>query len=239
MGALYRITFPNGKTYIGITTLTAEARYAKHVAAHKTMGRAVCVALREFGVDDPKLETLVIADDWGYLCDIERKAIALYGTKFPHGYNMTDGGELPSGLSEESRRKLSLAAKENPRRKGTTTSAAARQRMSESMRGRKLSAKAKANISASLIGNKYNAGRKLSEAHRKNLGDAQRKPGRPARTNGTSGHIGVSFDAANNKWRAHISTGRKTKCLGRFSDKDAAIAARLAAELVRFNGEQR
>lgn len=44
-----------------------------------------------------------------------------------------------------------------------------------------------------------------------------------------SGFRGVSFDIANNKWRASISVDGKTKNLGRFTDKKLAVLAYRAA----------
>lgn len=46
----------------------------------------------------------------------------------------------------------------------------------------------------------------------------------------TTGHIGVYWESLRNKWRADITSGKKTVCLGRFDKKDDAIAARRAAE---------
>jgi hypothetical protein len=39
----------------------------------------------------------VIANDFEYLCDLEIKAIKTFGTRYPTGYNMTDGGEGATG----------------------------------------------------------------------------------------------------------------------------------------------
>lgn len=46
----------------------------------------------------------------------------------------------------------------------------------------------------------------------------------------TTGHIGVYWEPLRNKWRADITADKKTVCLGRFDNKDDAIAARKAAE---------
>ena len=55
--------------------------------------QALQLAIKKYGADTFKLETLVIADDWEYLSDLERKAIQAYGTMAPGGYNLTIGGE--------------------------------------------------------------------------------------------------------------------------------------------------
>lgn len=46
----------------------------------------------------------------------------------------------------------------------------------------------------------------------------------------TSGHIGVCWDKARNKWESKIKCGGKTIHLGRFINFDDAVAARKAAE---------
>lgn len=55
---------------------------------------------------------------------------------------------------------------------------------------------------------------------------------RPAPKHNTSGAKGVSWDIKNQKWRAHVTVGRKFKNLGRFSKFEDAVAAHLrGAEL--------
>jgi len=54
---------------------------------------------------------------------------------------------------------------------------------------------------------------------------------RKLRNDNTSGHIGVSWDKQENKWRAFIHVNGKKKHLGFFIDKADAIAARKAAEI--------
>lgn len=49
-------------------------------------------------------------------------------------------------------------------------------------------------------------------------------------SNNTSGVVGVSWDNANSKWLTVIWADGKKKHLGRFKDKDDAIAARSVAE---------
>ena len=49
--------------------------------------------------------------------------------------------------------------------------------------------------------------------------------------NNTSGVVGVTFNRAANKWQSQIMVGEKNLHLGIFTEKDAAIAARKAAEI--------
>jgi group I intron endonuclease len=94
MGCLYRLTSPSGKAYIGITSKTADERWSVHqMRVREGRSQAIQKAIRKYGAENFKVETLVIADDWQYLCDLERKAIIAFGTRAPTGYNLTAGGE--------------------------------------------------------------------------------------------------------------------------------------------------
>ena len=114
MGCLYRIDFPNGKAYIGITMKTAEQRFKGH--CNPANGFAVHNALKKYGKSTAKLSTLVIADSWDYLRELEKKAIEAFNTLAPNGYNLTEGGEGVLGLemSESARKKMSDAKKGKP-----------------------------------------------------------------------------------------------------------------------------
>lgn len=121
MGCLYQLTSPGGKSYIGISSKSTEDRWAKHTehAFGKRNAGALYAALRKYGVESFKVKTLVIADDWDYLCEIEKRAIVAFGTKSPNGYNITDGGEGTVGriIDDEERSNISAGQKrrfENP-----------------------------------------------------------------------------------------------------------------------------
>lgn len=113
MSTLYKLTAPNGKSYIGISKKPTESRWKKHQehARGKRVAGVIYSAIRKYGADNFRVETLVVADDWNYLCDLERKAICVFGTKTPHGYNVTDGGEGTIGrlVSDEQRKNMSSA----------------------------------------------------------------------------------------------------------------------------------
>jgi hypothetical protein len=98
MGCLYMLTSPSGKSYIGITSKTAQQRFKKHVehAFGKRENGVIYSALRKYKPEGFAVKTLAIAD-WSYLVDLEQKAIVAFGTRYPKGYNMTDGGEGTPG----------------------------------------------------------------------------------------------------------------------------------------------
>lgn len=111
MGQLYKLSFPNGKAYIGITSRTMTKRLHAHSApsCDTLVGRAI----RKFGKQHVVVTILAENPDWSILCGMEISAIKNHGTKTPNGYNVTDGGEgvLGHKHSDETKRKLSKATR--------------------------------------------------------------------------------------------------------------------------------
>ena len=109
MGCLYQISFPNGKSYIGISSATAKGRFDAHCLPSNTaiVGRAI----KKYGKDAAQLKTLAIASNWEYLCELERKAITIYKARSPFGYNMTDGGDGTLGLRHSEAAKKTISEK--------------------------------------------------------------------------------------------------------------------------------
>lgn len=105
MGCLYIATSPSGKSYIGITTRTAEARFSEHVRVGTKYCKAIHAAIKQYGKKSFDVRTLVIADDWNYLCELEKRAIAAFGTFGHGGYNQTIGGDGVAELSSEAKAK--------------------------------------------------------------------------------------------------------------------------------------
>lgn len=89
---IYKIGFGKSrKVYIGMTTKTATERLKQHLKLEKN--GALKNAIIKYGKDDVKLEVLCSCDDYELLCLAEQEAIDKYKSKYPHGYNLTDGGE--------------------------------------------------------------------------------------------------------------------------------------------------
>ncbi len=103
---MYLISGPQGKQYVGITTRTPELRDLEHKTWGVRRGTSYLHrAIRKHGPDAFSMRVLVIADDWEYLCMLEKRAIVAYETKAPRGYNATDGGDGVSGMDGETREK--------------------------------------------------------------------------------------------------------------------------------------
>ncbi len=139
VGFLYRATSPSGKQYVGITSGTVEHRWRRgHVkdalrsAPREGCCRVLDSAIRKYGPESLKVETLVVAE-WSYLQELEKKAIVAFVTKAPNGYNLTDGGDGLPGIQRGSewREKLRRA------RKGKKNSAETCRKIGDALRGRK------------------------------------------------------------------------------------------------------
>lgn len=165
MGQLYRLDFPNGKSYVGITTKTAVARFKGHEESFrrvKANGPAVYRAWKKHGA--PTLVVLAIVEDED-LYETEKRAIAVYGAFAPNGYNLTEGGD-GGPMHPDVRAKMSAAAKARKRR---AHSEETRARISASTKASLATPEARARISAA---NKAR-GRASPEA-RARMSDAQK-----------------------------------------------------------------
>ncbi len=106
MGCLYAITFENGKKYIGVTKHTAEFRFNQHVRYFADRDTTLVRAIKKYGSEKCRVDTLMVSNDAVYLKEMEVRAIKVYGTLRPKGYNSTLGGNGvldPSGHSEARR----------------------------------------------------------------------------------------------------------------------------------------
>lgn len=97
MGLLYKLDFASGKSYLGITIRSAKYRFAQHRAHSKKGVTAVYKAWRKYGA--PKITVLAIVETED-LAETEIRAIRVFGTKTPNGYNMADGGNGSSGVAK-------------------------------------------------------------------------------------------------------------------------------------------
>ena len=123
-GSIYKIVFPNGKKYIGLTTTSIEQRTKEHKSAAKK-GDPKCLykAIRKYElVETLELVEIDTADTIEELCEKEIRYIIEYKSYYMNGgcgYNMTLGGEGTNGYvyTEEDKQKMSESQKkrfENP-----------------------------------------------------------------------------------------------------------------------------
>lgn len=133
MGELYRLDFPSGKSYIGVTRYTSQRRFREHKADSVRRDHLIYRAWRAHG--DPVLTVLAVIDN-DCLLATEIRAIDVFRTLTPFGYNSTIGGDISPALmphvaqkiaekargrikSEETRAKISVGNKGKKRTDAT------------------------------------------------------------------------------------------------------------------------
>jgi hypothetical protein len=103
MGVIYKLTFENGKSYIGQTIKGVEKRIKGHIHAAKS-GKggcwALCAALIEF--DYKFTHEILITTTRDKLNHYEAEFIKSHDTVYPNGYNILIGTKVPE--TEELRR---------------------------------------------------------------------------------------------------------------------------------------
>jgi hypothetical protein len=101
---LYKIeNLLNGKTYIGITS-NPKSREYQHLRKPKIESPLLSLAVGKYGKDSFNFEILVCGTK-GYIADLETKAIDLYNSITPNGYNIKPGGETGLGGYKIDKRK--------------------------------------------------------------------------------------------------------------------------------------
>ncbi len=152
-GTLYKLTFPNGKSYIGITKHSIEHRIKIHIRASRS-GRKLAIynAIRKYGEDSFKVHVLAM-DNPDNLPMLEINAIKKYGTFGVGGYNLTAGGEGTLGrsftVSEETKAKISKTTKG---RVGKPLSNETKKKLRDANIDKKASEATKKKISIALMG---------------------------------------------------------------------------------------
>lgn len=142
MAHIYKLVFPNGKIYIGQTTVEPRIRFNRHRTASRA-GSDIRLyrAWRKYG--DPILEVLYeVPDEDRFDCEIFE--IARHKSTGVNGYNATKGGEgalLTDPVAKEKRRQKLRAV---PRTKEWY------EKVSKAKMGHEVSEESRAKISAAL-----------------------------------------------------------------------------------------
>lgn len=155
MGQLYKLDFANGKSYIGITTKTAEERFRGHKRSF-IAGSALAVhrAWRKHG--EPVLTVLAVVEDKD-LAETEIRAIKAFNTMVPNGYNTLEGGQQSPLLNP------AVAAKVSEAMKGNKSSV-----------GRKLTDEHKAKIGQASKGRQTRLGAHHTEEAKRKISEKQK-----------------------------------------------------------------
>ncbi len=132
MGAVYVLTSPSGKRYVGMTQRDIDVRWSQHRRLQSC--RPINRAIKKYGWESFRRKIVMRSDDKAELVAKECALIVEYGCMVPNGYNCTAGGEGISRakrpphvitaikqahtgkiVSEETRAKLREAHARNPR----------------------------------------------------------------------------------------------------------------------------
>lgn len=172
-----------GRRYVGLTKQTTRQRLAAHRHSVKAGKTAIARAMRKYGGATFSIKPLASALSHEDAAAIEVILIAEHGTRSPHGYNLTDGGEGTKGRfwTEEEKERSS------PRQKGHPKSEEHRRKIAETLSGRTLPEAHRANIAASGIGrvtsdetkaklSAIHSGREMSAEWIAKLSEAARRP---------------------------------------------------------------
>jgi group I intron endonuclease len=150
----------NGKGYVGQTIKTLAKRWSAHISVDSPC-RYLRNAIQKYGISNFEIRPIVVVGTKEWLDYYEKEFIKLFRTKFPNGYNLTDGGEGQCGrfTSEETRKKMSIAHMGNTNMRGkampleAVTKLVERNKGNTYNKGKKYSSVSKARLSAAMIGN--------------------------------------------------------------------------------------
>lgn len=102
------INLINFKIYIGLTTRTCEERFKEHIKNYKYVDYAIYRAMRKYGIDNFKLESIETCDNLDDLILRESFWIKKLDTMNPNkGYNMINQESTIKIFSQELKDKLS------------------------------------------------------------------------------------------------------------------------------------
>lgn len=176
MGILYKLTFANGKKYIGIT----ESEYlSRRIGQHRYQAKKenklpIYLAWRKYG--EPEVE--IVQRLYGYaLYEAEIKTIESLDTICPNGYNLLKGGQASPALNPDVAEKIRQASiiRYQDKNQRIAASIIAKNRseesklkISKSLTGKQLSEVTKEKIRSANIGKKHSeeTKEKMSISHK-------------------------------------------------------------------------
>jgi hypothetical protein len=202
MGYIYRLEFPNGKSYIGMTVNPPERRFKAH-KANLRMGKYRSLLYNAWRKHGDPFQIVVAEVENELLPDSEIKAIAKFHTMHPYGYNSTIGGDTGSGGLPHVRAKISAA------HKGKKASAEARAKMSAAQKlwheTHQVSDSVRRKLSLA------HRGKNLTPEHVKKISDANRGKKRSAECRAKNAAIQKAYWATHENWNKGRTLSQETK----------------------------
>jgi group I intron endonuclease len=169
MIGIYKITSPTKKIYIG-QSVDIERRFKRYKRLDCKKQPAIYRSLLKYGVNKHKFE-IICECDITELNDKERYYQDAFSATSKNGLNcvLTESSDRRREYTEETRKKFSESLKGNTRTLGNTLSEEHKQKISQSLKGKKHSEVRKIKIS------KKNKGKKLSKEHKEKLSELGKK----------------------------------------------------------------
>lgn len=181
----------NGKKYVGLSTKNVD-----DTPNYYGSGNLIKSSIKKYGIDNFVKEIMEETEGLELLRKLETYWITKLNTKYPNGYNLTDGGDGLFNPTEEVRKKISEKSKlrcgefhpnygkrrnEDTKRKISESNKKYKGEMS-SMYGRKMSNETKKKLSISHIGKPRTSeqiekhkqkmiGRKFNDIHKQKMSD--------------------------------------------------------------------
>ena len=175
----------NGMQYVGQTSDFKQREYDWRSLKSRYANEHIRNDRAKYGLDNWTVEVLAETENREDAWELEKRFIKDFNTKFPNGYNLSDGGGGSKGahLSEETKKKIGEAIKgEKNGMFGKRHSEEVKQRISEKkkgsqspFKGKRHSEEAKQRISENHKGKHYLFGKHHSEETKQKLFDAAPK----------------------------------------------------------------
>jgi len=173
MYAIYIITNTiNAMQYVGVTS-NIKGRWYQHKKANGS-SKYLHTSIKKYGIENFVFTHVADAFSWENALEIEMMLIKQHNTKAPNGYNLTDGGQGTIGykwsddsrkkirdinigkkLSEETKKKQSLAHVGNKYNLGKKASNETKAKMSAIRLGKKHTQESKRKMSIASLGKKH------------------------------------------------------------------------------------
>lgn len=149
-----RTNLVNGKQYVG-QTKNFKRRENNWRDYYTKYGNKQITSDREkYGLENFKVEILAEVETREEAWDLEQKFTLEYNTKYPNGYNMSNGGKSPTGTIRTEEDKMNMSKAQI----GKTIPDEIRKKISEGHKGKK----------------PWNTGKHLSEEHRKKISEGNK-----------------------------------------------------------------
>jgi len=174
---LYKMNFPNGKCYVGVTSQVFSIRMAGHkyqasLEGKKASKQPVHKAIRAFGWDNVEIEVLDKEIPSENIDTLEINTIEKYASLITiNGYNISPGGVLHKEHSKETREKIAKAHLGKQPRLGAVLSQETKDKISKAHVGKVISEETKQKLKGLNTGNKFAAGNKHTEEFKKRQAD--------------------------------------------------------------------